>query len=95
MPTGARGTGPVSPRDLTGTRDRQLRASAAERKEIQALTPDEYFVRLHEARRQGREAGVTEGFRSGWSAALNLVIDSGLATEDQVLALVNSTEGRA
>jgi hypothetical protein len=92
MPTGARGTGPVSPRDLTGTRDRELRASAAERKEIQALTPDEYFVRLHEARSQGHKAGFTEGHLAGFNAALNLIVDAGLLTEDAVLTVTNAPE---
>lgn len=48
---------------------------------------------MHTARSEGRSAGFTEGFQSGWSAALELVISSGLATEQQVLDLVNTPVG--
>lgn len=84
-----------SPRDRTGIVGQQLAARAAADKKAAKLTDDDLVLIKHEARRQGREAGFTEGFRSGWSAALNLVIDAGLLSEDQVLALVNSTEGEA
>lgn len=84
--------GARSPRDRTGVVGQQLAARAAADKKAAKLTDDDLVLIKHEARSQGHKAGITEGHLAGFNAALNLIADAGLVTEDQVLAVTNAPE---
>jgi hypothetical protein len=78
-----------NPRDITGIRyTDQLRAKQA--RDAAAS------IDIGEVRRQaytdGLRAGVESGFTSGWTALGELLIESGVISEERLLELVNSVE---
>ena len=55
------GTNGLPERDITGARDRQLRARAKADKDAAALTADELAVKLGAARSDGHKIGFSDG----------------------------------
>ena len=90
MQTAQRGHAPVSPMNRTGQifqqqiREKQAR-DAAKDVDIDQVKRQAY--------RDGYGKGFEEGFSNGWTALGELIIESGVITEERLLELVNTDEG--
>jgi hypothetical protein len=91
MQTGQRGTQPVSPRDITGRRMRQLLREKAERDQA-AGTPVDAIRR--ESFKSGFDAAWEPAFLAGWNALAEILTDAGVGV-DAVLALGADDAGEA
>ncbi|HUN30384.1 MAG TPA: hypothetical protein VMU95_00075 [Trebonia sp.] len=92
MQTGPRGSGRVSPRDVTGMRHRANLAAQKARAEQDDSTA---YDRGHKAGYglgfdQGYDKGSSAGVIAGWDDAIAFVIDVGLVTQDAVDAAVDA-----
>jgi hypothetical protein len=83
MQTGQRGTQRVSPRDVTGTRARELLRQKAERKK--AADTDVEAVR-QESFQRGFDAAWETAYLAGWTALAEILTDAGIDV-DSVLGL--------
>ena len=79
MPTGARGSHPVSPRDVTGSRTRELlKAKAAREKDA--------GTDIEAIRREAYDAAFEPAWKAGAEWAFNVMREAGVDV-DSVLAL--------
>lgn len=74
MQTGIRNSQPVSPRDITGRRARDLLAE----KRVREKATDNVEVIQRESFRLGFESGFESGFNAGWAGLAEILIEAGI-----------------
>ena len=89
--TGARGSRPVPPTDLTGKLHRQQVADKKARDEAAGISPDEI---RRQALREGIDAGFDAGYAAGWDALADFLRETGLDV-DSILSLNDTDAGEA
>ena len=92
MQTGPRGSGRVSPRDVTGM---QHRANLASQKAKAEQDDSTTYDRGHKAGHslgydQGYSKGAEAGLIAGWDDAVEFFINAGLVVQEQVDAAVDA-----
>jgi len=83
MPTGPRGTSPVSPRDLTGSRARVLLKEKADREKSAEI---DVAAIKRDAFRAGFDAAWEPAYLAGWNALAETMANAGIDV-DAVLDL--------
>jgi hypothetical protein len=83
MPTGARGSHPVSPRDITGRRSRDLLRQKADREKAASIDVSEI---RRESFKSGFDAAWEPAYLAGWNALAEVLTEAGVDI-DAVLSL--------
>jgi flagellar biosynthesis/type III secretory pathway protein FliH len=84
METGQRGSGFVSPRNITGKTYQELQQAHARK---QKLADDHAAGRTYEAgHKAGYIEGRSDGWEKGWQAAVEYFTEIGLLTDETVTA---------